>query len=1022
MKRCVFCSLVILLLLSGCTTNPALKGSPFYSTFYERHEKPDPDRTNTILTYYSYGTWYVPWGLPLAEFGPEYQAVRPLYSAYDRNTDNPVYSMLWPIGRFDPGRRRYRIFPLYWGDEYFNVVPLYWHSGDPFSGVGHNALLPFWMWSRSDAGHYLGIVWPLHASYRYPDRSGWWLWPAYGSLHKGDSGYRYLAWPFIHSFSSAGSSGHTVVPLWYYNRTDKSRNFYSLLYSRSMVNEPGATSWDLTLPLCYRAWAGDSFRWAVIPALSWGQNGAQFSDAWFALGLGHYGRVEDGLSHHVIPVYLYSRDSEARRLYTLPWWSKQYTDGTGWNMLFPVYYYGNWGDARSVYSVPWLSKKRVDGSGWHATIPIYYRGYAENASSFYSLAWLYRRSPDGSRWHTTIPLYLRTRSEDRDAWYTLPYSRVRNADGSGWNTAIPFYYRGYTANSSALYSLLWLSEKHADGSEWEALFPVYFGSRSDAGSLLMTPVYARKKHPDGASAWRCYIPFVYFKDDYDAHFMTLLGGRWRMGENQTWLALPLLSGGTRDADSGRNVWLAGLAGNRWDEQGGSSYVIPVYYASPNAVVSLPYASWLEGDRKNTVCPPILSGWYREDDVSGGWFAAGLVGYRTGEKEPFQYVFPFYYHDPDKTLSLAYASWRRDDRKTTVVPWLLSGWYRENEVSGSVMAAGLAGYRRGDEDAYSYLFPLFYTAPEKGSFLSPLFVKWKSGERENSIIPLLLSGWCTEPNARDVLLAGGLAGWRTEEAETAATHLLPFWMWAKDDYLYTLPVGYSRRKNYYATPLVGSYRPGSGKSGSWAVPFYWHRRYLDSGSVKGYYFPLGYYNESANRINRGFLGVYDYLYSVNEFSLNDAGRSGRFMNEYRSLQYLLFFGNSTQRWTYELEGDDRTLTEYRKRQSLFPFWSRRVSKDLSSRKETEDASVLLALYNVRHEQDIDRDYTRHQILWRLYRSESINGDTFTDLPGVTINSYSNGRREVEVLWRLFRYEKNPESGERKLDLLFIPFKR
>jgi len=796
---------------------------------------------------------------------------------------------------------------------------------------------------------------------------------------------------------------------------------------RSITDLPGEKSWDLALPLCYRTWSGDRFSWAAIPALSWGWHEGSASDNWFALGLGRYGRAEDRLNHHAIPLYLYSRDAEARSIYTLPWWSKKYADGTGWNMLFPAYYYGHWDGEHSFYSLPFLSKKRDDGSGWFATIPLCYRGYATNASSFYSPLWLYKRDPDGSRWHTTVPLYLHTASDDRDAWYTLPWSRAKNADGSGWSTTIPFYYHAYSTNSSALYSPVWLAEEHPDGSKWNAMFPVYFGSSSEAGSLMMTPLYARKRNADGSPAWRCYIPFVYFNNTYDSHFMTLLGGRWRMGDNYNWLALPLLSGGAHDADSGRNVWLAGLAGNRWNAAGNSSYLVPFYYDAPTAFFSLPYTAWEKGGRKTGVSPVLLSGWYRENDVTGGWFAAALAGYRTGGHRPFHYVFPLYYHDPDRTLSWLYAGWSKGDRRTTVLPWTLSGWWRENETSGAILAAGLAGYRGGDENAYAYLFPAFYCAPGKGSFFSLFYAQWENGDRKSHALPWLLSGWSKDPAGTDILLAGGLAAWRTEYGEMTASHLLPLWMWSKDDYLYTIPFGYTPRKKYYATPLVGSYRAGSGKAGSWVMPLYWHRRYIDSGTVKGYYFPLGYYRKGDQRLNHGFLGLYDYSswqIEGSPGSTNDMPQ--RRASEGRNLQYLLFLGESMQQKTYTLDGngEKEQQVSYRMNQSFFPVWNHRINEDLIQEKRTERSSLGLVLYTTSREQDkgTQLDHFRRQILWRLYRSESINGDTFTDLPGVTINSYKNGRRKVAVLWRLFRYEKHPESGEKKLDLLFIPLKR
>lgn len=987
MNRGLLVLAAAMLFLSGCSTT-SMKGSPFYTAEYEQSEELDPQRINMGVVYYREPVLHVLW--PLMEFGPKYLAVRPVYSVYDRDTDHPVYNVLWPIARFDPGSEKYRIFPVYWGDEYFNLIPLYWHEGDPLSGAGHNALLPLWMWNRGDDSHYLGILWPLYANYQYPNREGWWLWPAYGSTRKDDSQYHYYAWPFIHSYTNSTGSGNLVIPLWYYGRRSDRNLFVSLPYSRSMAVEPGAKSWDLALPLCYRSWVGDSFRWVALPVLSWGKQGDDVSDNWFALGLGHLRKSPDSLNKHIIPIYLYSKDPELRRIYTLPWWSKKYADGTGWNALFPIYYHGRWDDASSFYSLPWFSKSDADGSGWH----------------------------------TTIPLYLRTRSADRKALYTLPWSSAKNSNGSGWSTAIPFYYHGYATNSSTFYSLPWLSEKHPDGSGWSASFPFYYSSTSTNGSFMMTPLYARKLQSDGSVAWRCYIPFVYVNETYDAHFLTPLGGRWRMGDHYNWLALPLLSGGAWDADSGRNVWLAGMAGQRWNEEGRSHYMVPFYYAAPETVVSLPYATWEKDGRRTHVIPPFLSGWYAEDDQSGGVIAAGLVGYRKGGNRPFHYVFPLYYSDPDKALSLLYANWRKDDRTTHFIPPLLSGWYNKDGVSGSFIAAGLAGYRSGDQNAYSYIFPFYYHAPEKESFASLLYCSWRNGDRKNHMIPFLLSGWNTEPYASEVLLAAGMAAWRREQGEVTASHLLPIYMHSKEDYFYTLPFGHNQRINYYATPLAGSYRAGSGKSGSWVVPAYWHRRYA-SGDVNGYYFPLGYYNQHENRSNHGFLGIYDY----DDWKTSTGkDEEKQLSQETKRLHYLLFLGQFLERWEYEAgeNGTAGKLRTYRKDDYLFPLWSHDIQDSPLDGKRLETSSLLGILYDTRHEQesgDQERDYIRRRVFWRLYHHEKLNGDMSTDVfPGITVDSYKNGYFKISLLWRLLRYEKDPENGSTKFDLLFIPFKR
>ncbi len=1132
MKKWVLPLAAVVMLSAGCSTT-SMKGTPFYSGEYETREGPAADRVNLWpLLYYRDPALSVLW--PLMEFSPSHQAIRPVYSAYDLNTDHPVYNVVWPIGRFDPAQDRYRIFPVYWGDDYFNVVPLYWHEGHPLSGTGHDALFPLWIWMQNARGHSLHLAWPLFASQRYDTWNAWHLWPVYGMRQTQSSLERYVAWPLVHSYTNATASGNWVVPLYAYSNTDQRKTFLSLPYSRSMAHDPDGRNWETALPLWYRGWAGDQSSWMVFPALSWGQRNGKDSDSWYALGLGHLARSPDRLQHHVLPLYYYGSDPEAHALYTLPWWwkqrsddsgfsalvplyyhgysdshssfyslpwlSKQYANGSGWNASIPFYFYNSNPDYKAIYTLPWWMKEYADGSGWHALAPLYYRSHSDEGSAFYSLPWFSKTRADGSGWHTSIPLYYRGYSAEASSFYSLPWLSRKTADGNGWSATIPIYYHGYSPDSSAFYSPVWMSERHPDGASWQASFPFYYGAASADGSVVITPFYARKQHANGSLAWRCYIPFVYVNEDYDAHFMTLLGGRWRLGDQQNWIALPLLSGGASNADGGRNIYLGGLAAQRWDEAGSSHYVLPLYYRAPQSgtlvtlpystwadgeaqnhvippllsgwkstddstrailaagvagfraggsspysylaplyyaapkqktFVSLPYATWANGDRNVHLLPPLLSGWYSEDEVSRGLLAAGLAGYRTGGDHPFHYVFPLYYSAAadDTFYSIPYSTWRNGDRKNHLVLPLLSGWHSGSESSGGTFALGLAGYRKGEPYSYSYAAPFYYCAPEKDAFLSLPYATWRYGRRQQHVVPPLLSGWSASPDSTDYLLAGGLAYWRQGLDGVEASHLLPFYAWSKDQYFYSVLYGSNNQKSYFATPLVGRYENGSGKSGSWALPLYWHRRKLATDAVQGYYFPLGYYKRNDTLSNHGFFGLYDSTRTRYNRQISDRnGKEEWYANETRRFHYLLFFGQSDEYWNYktDAQGEDRVLDRYVKKQGFFPLWNHSIREQASAGKRLEKSSVLGMLYDTRHEEEHaqqEHDYFRRRVLWRLFHYEKLNGDVSADVfPAITVDSYESGYYKLSVFWRLFRYEKDPENEKTKLDLLFIPFKR
>ncbi|MEN7973049.1 MAG: hypothetical protein ABFR47_04360 [Verrucomicrobiota bacterium] len=912
------------LVVAGCATT-SMKGTPFYTGEYEVREGSASDRVNLWpLAYYRDPALSVLW--PFMEFSPDHLAFRPVYSVYGRQSGTPVYNVMWPLAKFDTANHANRIFPVYWGDDYCHVVPLYWHGGDPFSGVGYNTFFPFWMWNRTEDGSSLDVMYPFYAKYRFPDHQMRRVWPLYGTERRGEQTYRFYAWPFAHSYSTSKKAGQMVLPLYWHERTGNYSRFMSLPYSRGLSGVPGAKSWDLALPLWYRQWEGDSYYWEVYPTLSWGHRDSDKLESWYALGLGHRMQSPDRRSHHAIPFYYYGKDAESRQLYTLPWWSRAYSDGTGWNALLPFYYRSRMEGSSAFYSLPWLSEKRLDGSEWQASFPFYYYGKDAESRRLYTLPWWFRA-----------------------------YS-----DGTGWNALLPFYYRSQMEDSSVFYSLPWLSGKRSDGSEWQASFPFYYRSASTNGSITLTPLYAHKRQANGSTAWRCFVPLVYLDETYDAHFLTLLGGRWRMGAEHHWLALPLLSGGVWDADSGRNLWLAGLAGKRWQGDEKSHYVFPFYYAAPHAgaFVSLPYAAWRNGEGQNHA-----------------------------------------------------------------VPLLLSGWYSDGEASGSVLLAGLAGHRKGGEDAYHYFLPFYYSAPRKGTFLSLPYAAWNVGDRRNFAVPLLLSGKSIAGDETETALLGGLACWKKDANELRRSHVLPFYLWAKDDYLYTVLYGKNRTLSYYATPLVGRY-DGEGGSGSWAFPFYWYRREA-SGEVWKNYLLLGHYHKNESHSEYGVYGLYDHRRWETS---DDSNAEQRVLRKGRDVDYLFFLGEVRERWEYSVGAGSAggQLATYSKTHLLPLLWEQSIDEKAETGERLETSALLGFLYDSRHEKktaEAEHDYLRRRVLWRLYHSEKLNGDKSTDVfPGITVDSYKNGYFKCSFLWRMFRYEKNPETGEKNLDLLFIPIRR
>lgn len=70
----------------------------------------------------------------------------------------------------------------------------------------------------------------------------------------------------------------------------------------------------------------------------------------------------------------------------------------------------------------------------------------------------------------------------------------------------------------------------------------------------------------------------------------------------------------------------------------------------------------------------------------------------------------------------------------------------------------------------------------------------------------------------------------------------------------------------------------------------------------------------------------------------------------------------------------------------------------------------------------RSYRRHSILWKFWDWREEDGDVSLDcFPGVTYNSGKDGSMSFSFLWRFYRYARDA-NGDKKLDILFIPFMR
>jgi hypothetical protein len=263
------------------------------------------------------------------------------------------------------------------------------------------------------------------------------------------------------------------------------------------------------------------------------------------------------------------------------------------------------------------------------------------------------------------------------------------------------------------------------------------------------------------------------------------------------------------------------------------------------------------------------------------------------------------------------------------------------------------------------------------------------------------------------IAIGIACWEKQGDQLNRSEVLPLYSWKRNDYLFTLPYGKTKTYSYFSTPLVGCYLD---KRGGWVFPLWQHKKTNKREETN---LLLGIGNRYKTETGKG-LSLFP-LYSTSQSTRPD-WKDSSLTRHSKRLNALLLFWNSERRLT---DSDNALLEEYAT-SGLFPLWTKHLDMPRKGEKNTETANLLFRLYDYRREMPKNADekiYTRHRVLWRLYHKETLGTDTSTDIfPSITIDKKENGFRKYSLLWRLYRYEKDPEAGTTKMDIFFVPLKR
>lgn len=385
----------------------------------------------------------------------------------------------------------------------------------------------------------------------------------------------------------------------------------------------------------------------------WGQDTPKNKDYFYIAPLyWHTGNPFHGNGENILfPLWIWSVDKNERELHLFwPIYADKKSETERLWRIWPIYGYDlkrSGSEVSRFWVWPLGGSKKSPEVNEHFLFPVYYAGNKGLQSDIWTLLGGRSTGPISTRWAILPALsWGGTSGSDSKNRYLLGLAGKHQTPDEKESYILPLYARRQAQDSSYFFSLPYSTASAADGSEWKATLPFFYNRTDKTGNdLLITPFYSRKNDASNNALWRCFFPLLYLNETCDAHFMTPLGGRWRSGNNSGWLALPILSGGVKNPDSGKTIWAGGLAGQKYGLGKSSHYILPLYYTCPDEdrFISLPYARWKSDDRTcHNTFPLLLSGTSRKEETVKTTLAAGIASWeKQADRLDCSEVLPLY---------------------------------------------------------------------------------------------------------------------------------------------------------------------------------------------------------------------------------------------------------------------------------------------------------------------------------------------------------------------------------------------
>lgn len=835
--------------------------------------------------------------------------------------------------------------------ERLNLWPLVYYRSPAFSAFwpliekspAYFAIRPVWSGYReSGSNGVYSVLWPLAAFDRGSQDSR--IFPVYW----GD-GYA-TVFPFYwHSGSPFGTGGglDALIPLWWYSRASDGYDtqvVWPVFNFKRKTNERG---WRV---------------WPVVGSYQAGSGGTESTYRFLAWPLGHQWSEAGGDTRGSMffPLYAAAHDRDGDVFASLPVSFGERRDGSNWKLVLPLGFRHSDAEGRGVYTLLGGRGQSQGGrASWSYLTPLLVNRRTETSRLFVSLPVYYHRQPKRVAWVAPLLLSGGSREADSSQWWGLgPMVHAARGPEGVRRHAIPFFYYADGPDGRLLLSVPW-SSGGSDGNHWQFVPFLYLHQEDAAAKRTFTPLYAQGVAGD--HTWRTVVPLFYRSVSPERRLTaTLLGGRETDRDGSTMTIYPLLSGGRVRRDGSGSLWVvAPLFHARWNTNGVSSHLLPLYYrdADEGSLYSLLMAQWTdENGCRETVVPPLLSLFQSAADRRDLWAVGPLAHVSWGEHAGSSHVFPFFYRDPGRaTITPVYATWQSGTKRTWLYPPLLSRTVRDGDHRRLDVLLGLGSEQWGGGERAGHLFPFYLHEDGFNRFYSLLF------------------GWRRDPDDGFVYPVTPLVGFRT--GHHAGGWVFPLFSRDRD-----LDTGTTR-----SSVLWGSYTRDGDETSSSMIPLYAYRRY---GRTQG---PSGT-NAVPASSGKTFWCLPACWYRNTVESRKD-GSAVRTLAGVRS-GFFPFWVHSR-----DIEGGREEASTW----ILGPLydWRHRVTPA--------------------REGAVAEDYTRHRVLWRLWHYERLNGEVGVDaFPGLTYDRSADGTRAFSFLWRVFRYERLTAGV--KVHLFFIPIVR